>query len=99
MTKPSVALLGLGTMGAGMAANLLKAGFPLAVYNRTRAKAEPFAAAGARIATTPDDAAAGASVILSMLADDTASRSAWPVSYTHLDVYKRQRPPRDHPNE
>jgi 3-hydroxyisobutyrate dehydrogenase len=77
MTKPTIALLGLGTMGAGMAANLLKAGFPLAVYNRTRAKAEPFAAAGARIASSPADAAAGASVILSMLADDNASRAAW----------------------
>jgi 3-hydroxyisobutyrate dehydrogenase len=77
MTKPSVALLGLGTMGAGMATNLLKAGFPLAVYNRTRAKAEPFAAAGARIASGPADAAAGASVILSMLADDNASHAAW----------------------
>jgi len=77
MTKPTVALLGLGTMGAGMATNLLKAGFPLAVYNRTPAKAEPFAAAGARIATTPADAAAGASVVLSMLADDNASRAAW----------------------
>jgi 3-hydroxyisobutyrate dehydrogenase len=77
MTKPSVALLGLGTMGAGMATNLLKAGFPLAVWNRTRAKAEPFASAGARIANSPADAAAGASVILSMLADDNASRTAW----------------------
>ena len=36
--KQSVALLGVGTMGAGMAANLLKAGFPLAVWNRSRAK-------------------------------------------------------------
>ena len=36
----NVALLGLGTMGAGMAANLLKAGFSLTVYNRTAAKAQ-----------------------------------------------------------
>ena len=43
MEKISVALLGLGTMGKGMAANLLKAGFPLAVYNRTASTAEPFA--------------------------------------------------------
>lgn len=77
MTKQSVALLGLGTMGAGMAANLLKAGFPLAVYNRSRAKAEPFAAQGARLANTPADAVSGASVILSMLSDDAASRAVW----------------------
>jgi 3-hydroxyisobutyrate dehydrogenase len=77
MAKESVALLGLGTMGAGMAANLLKAGFPLAVYNRSRAKAEAFAAQGARVAATPADAARGASVIVSMLADDAASRAVW----------------------
>lgn len=77
MEKMSVALLGLGTMGSGMAANLLKAGFPLSVYNRTAAKAEPFAAQGARIAHTPAEAAKGAQLILSMLSDDYASRETW----------------------
>jgi 3-hydroxyisobutyrate dehydrogenase len=77
MEKISVALLGLGTMGNGMASNLLKAGFPLTVYNRTIAKAEPFAAQGARIAKTPAEAAKGAKLILSMLSDDDASREAW----------------------
>ena len=77
MAKDSVALMGLGTMGAGMAANLLKAGFSLTVYNRTRSKAEVFAAQGARVADTPAEAAQGASIILSMLADDAASREAW----------------------
>jgi 3-hydroxyisobutyrate dehydrogenase len=77
MAKESVALLGLGTMGAGMAANLLKAEFPLAVYNRSRAKAEAFAAQGARVGESPADAARGASVIVSMLADDAASRAVW----------------------
>lgn len=77
MTKTSVALLGLGTMGSGMAANLLKAGFPLAVYNRTAAKAEAFAQGGARLASTPADAVRGAAVVISMLADDAASRAAW----------------------
>ncbi len=77
MAKQSVALLGLGTMGAGMAANLLKAGFPLAVWNRSRTKAEVFAAQGARVAETPADAARGAGVVLSMLADDAASRAVW----------------------
>ena len=77
MTKQSVALLGLGTMGAGMAANLLKAGFPLAVWNRSRAKAEAFAEQGARVAETPADAVTGAAVIVSMLTDDAASRVVW----------------------
>jgi 3-hydroxyisobutyrate dehydrogenase len=73
----SVALLGLGTMGRGMAENLLKAGFPVAVYNRTRAKAEPFAQKGARVAESPADAAKGAQVIVAIVADDKASREAW----------------------
>jgi 3-hydroxyisobutyrate dehydrogenase len=77
MAKISVALLGLGTMGSGMATNLLKAGFPLTVYNRTAAKAEPFAQQGARIATTPADAVKGAQVIVSMMSDDKGSREAW----------------------
>jgi len=64
-------------MGRGMAANLLKAGFPLTVYNRTRAKAEPLAAQGAAIADTPADAAKSADVVISILADDDASRAAW----------------------
>jgi len=72
-----VAILGLGTMGSGMAANLLKAGFSLTVYNRTAAKAQALIDAGARFASTPAEAVEGASVILSMLADDTASREVW----------------------
>jgi 3-hydroxyisobutyrate dehydrogenase len=72
-----VAILGLGTMGGGMAANLLKADFSLAVYNRTAAKAQPLVDAGARHASTPADAAKGASVVIAMLADDGASREIW----------------------
>lgn len=75
--KMNVALLGLGIMGGGMAQNLLKAGFPLSVYNRTRAKAEPLAAQGARIAATPREAAAGAEVVIAMVGDDVASRAVW----------------------
>jgi 3-hydroxyisobutyrate dehydrogenase len=77
VSKTSVAILGLGTMGSGMAANLLKAGFPLAVYNRTLAKSEAFGHQGARVAGSPADAAKGASVVVSMLSDDSASREAW----------------------
>jgi 3-hydroxyisobutyrate dehydrogenase len=72
-----VAILGLGTMGAGMAKNLLSAGFSVTVYNRTRAKAEPLGASGARIAESATDAAQDADVIVSMLSDEAASREAW----------------------
>src|SRR5215472_15628606 len=75
--KPAVALLGLGTMGHGMAANLLKAGFPLTVWNRTKTKAEPLVKAGANVADSPAQAAKNATVVIAMLADDTASRAAW----------------------
>lgn len=72
-----VALIGLGLMGAGMGHNLLRAGVPLTVYNRTREKAAPLEEAGARVAATPREAAEGADVVLSMVADDAASRAVW----------------------
>ena len=72
-----VALLGLGAMGAGMAASWLNKGFPLTVWNRTPAKAEALAAMGARAAETPGAAAEGADVIVAMVADDAASRAVW----------------------
>jgi 3-hydroxyisobutyrate dehydrogenase len=73
----NIAVLGLGIMGGGMARNLLKAGFPLTVYNRTRAKAEPLAALGATVADSPRAAAAGADIVLAMVGDDQASRAIW----------------------
>ena len=72
-----VAVLGLGTMGTGMAKNLLKAGFAVHAYNRTRAKAEPLQALGSVIADTPADASRDADVIISILSDEDASRAAW----------------------
>src|SRR5260221_10273756 len=73
----TVAFMGLGTMGGGMARRLLGAGFPLVVWNRTAARAEPLASLGATVASSPRDAASRADVVISMLADDRASRSAW----------------------
>jgi 3-hydroxyisobutyrate dehydrogenase len=73
----NVALLGLGIMGNGMARNLLKAGFPLTIYNRTRAKAEPLAALGATVAASPREAAAEANIVIAMVGDDHASRAVW----------------------
>ena len=52
-----VALLGLGTMGAGMAANWVAKGFALSVWNRTPAKAQALASKGAKAAATPREAA------------------------------------------
>ena len=77
MSKPRVAILGLGIMGGGMAGRLLSVGFPLAVCNRSHAKAAKFAAAGAFIAASPREAAARSEVVISMVADDAASRSMW----------------------
>jgi 3-hydroxyisobutyrate dehydrogenase len=77
MSKPRVAFLGLGIMGGGMAGRLLGAGFPLTVYNRNAQKAEPLRAAGAQVAQSPRSAAADADVVISMVADDVASRALW----------------------
>lgn len=64
-------------MGAGMAGRVLAAGFPLTVYNRHRAKAEPFANSGAKVAATPREAAAQADIVIGMVADDAVSRAIW----------------------
>lgn len=77
MTKMKVAVLGLGIMGSGMARQLLAAGFDVAVWNRSREKAEALGEAGARIAETPADAAGDAAVIVAMLANDSVSRDIW----------------------
>jgi 3-hydroxyisobutyrate dehydrogenase-like beta-hydroxyacid dehydrogenase len=66
-----VGFIGLGRMGAAMAANLLRAGHEVAVWNRSPDKADPLVAAGARRATSPHDAAGG-EVVMTMLADDAA---------------------------
>ena len=73
----SITFLGLGTMGGGMAARLVGAGFDITVWNRRRERAGAFAARGARVAASPREAAADANVIFSMVADDAASRAVW----------------------
>jgi 3-hydroxyisobutyrate dehydrogenase len=75
-TPPTVALLGTGIMGAGMARSMLAAGLPLRVWNRTREKAEPLGAEGAVVADTPSEAARGADVIVTMLLDAVAVEGA-----------------------
>lgn len=73
----SIAFLGLGTMGGGMAARLAGAGWPVTVWNRHRSRADAIVARGARAAATPREAATGADIVISMVADDEASRSVW----------------------
>jgi len=80
-----IALLGLGAMGGGMAANWLKKRFPLTIWNRTASKTERHAAEGALVARSPREAAQGADVIVSMVADDHASREVWFGSSGALD--------------
>ncbi len=77
MNKPRIAFLGLGIMGGGMARQLLKNNFPLAVFNRNAEKSKPFAAEGAQVGNSPREAAVNADVIISMVADDNAARAMW----------------------
>jgi len=77
MSKPRVAILGLGIMGGGMASRLLSMEFPVTVYNRTREKAQKYTPSGAFVADTPREASARAEVVIAMVADDAASRGVW----------------------
>lgn len=70
-----VAVLGAGgTMGLPMARNLARAGLEVRAWNRSREKAEPLAEDGAVVASTPAEAAAGAGIIVTVLADADAVR-------------------------
>jgi 3-hydroxyisobutyrate dehydrogenase len=72
-----VAFIGLGRMGHGMAGRYLDAGFTLAVWNRSHAKAADLIARGARWAASPADAADAADAVVTMVADDEASHAVW----------------------
>jgi 3-hydroxyisobutyrate dehydrogenase len=64
-----VAFIGMGTMGAPMARNILKAGHEVVVHNRTRERELPLVEAGALRAETPGDAAAGVDIIITCVSD------------------------------
>jgi 3-hydroxyisobutyrate dehydrogenase-like beta-hydroxyacid dehydrogenase len=68
----SVAAIGLGRMGSGIARNIQKSGCRLTVYNRTAEKAQPLVAAGATLAHTPFEAAASAEFVITNLMDDAS---------------------------
>lgn len=68
----SVACVGLGRMGSGIARNIQNAGFGLTVYNRTTEKMKPLVEAGATAASTPREAAAAADIVVTNLMDDAS---------------------------
>jgi len=72
-----VVFIGLGRMGHGMAGRYIEAGFDVTLWNRSRAKAEDLIARGAHFATSPADAAIDADAVVTMVADDEASRAVW----------------------
>ena len=68
----TISYLGLGTMGSGMASNLLKAGYKLTVWNRSAEKCEPFARKGARVAESPADAVRDVDLVVYCLSNEEA---------------------------
>jgi 3-hydroxyisobutyrate dehydrogenase-like beta-hydroxyacid dehydrogenase len=70
--KPTVGLIGLGLMGKPMGRNLLNAGFPLVVWNRTAARAEDLVGEGAKLAANPRETAAAADVLITIVSDPPA---------------------------
>jgi 3-hydroxyisobutyrate dehydrogenase len=73
---PVVAFLGTGRMGAPMAANLARAGFGVRAWNRTASRARPLTADGAVTVSSPAEAASGAAIVITMLADGPATEQA-----------------------
>ena len=87
-SKTAVAVLGTGTMGTPIARNLLAAGFPVSVWNRTAAHAAPLADDGARLASSPADAAKDADIVLTMVANGAAVSEAMSGSEEALEAMR-----------
>ncbi|MGD9038764.1 MAG: NAD(P)-dependent oxidoreductase [Desulfobacteraceae bacterium] len=68
--KQKIGWIGLGKMGIPMSSNLVKAGYPVTVYNRTAEKTKELSDQGAQVADSPKAAAEGQDVIISMISDD-----------------------------
>ncbi|KPK25329.1 MAG: hypothetical protein AMK69_14620 [Nitrospira bacterium SG8_3] len=68
--KQKIGFIGMGKMGIPMSSNLVKAGYPVTVYNRTREKTKALADLGAAVADCPKVAAEGQDMIISMISDD-----------------------------
>lgn len=72
-----VGFIGLGVMGVGMASNLLRKGYEVAVYNRTPGKAESLLALGAKELDSPASVAAASDVVITMISNDAAIREVY----------------------
>lgn len=70
--KPAVGFIGLGLMGRPMSLNLLKAGYPLTVWNRTASRADELVASGAKLASSPGEVAAASDFLITMVSDPPA---------------------------
>lgn len=77
MLTQAIAILGTGAMGSRVASNLLDAGYSVIVWNRSSAAIKPLAIQGATVASTPRQATERASVVISMLTDNEASKAVW----------------------
>jgi len=87
--KPTIGFIGLGLMGKPMARNLLKAGFPLVVWNRTAAKADDLVREGAKLAANPREAAAQVDVLLTIVSDPPALEDVLWGAHGALDGLRR----------
>lgn len=76
-SRPSVAILGVGTMGTGMAHRLLSQNGKVTVYSRKPEKRQEFEKAGASTADSPSKAVENADVVITIVSDDAASREVW----------------------
>ncbi|WP_410513899.1 NAD(P)-dependent oxidoreductase [Paenibacillus sp. BR2-3] len=83
-----IGFIGLGTMGAPMASNLLRGGFQVTVYNRTASKCEPLVKEGAQTAPTPRAAAEGKDIIITMISNDDSIREVFYGQDGILDTLK-----------
>jgi 3-hydroxyisobutyrate dehydrogenase len=70
--KQKIGWIGLGKMGVPMSKNLIKKGYPLTVYNRTKEKTKELASEGAKVADSPKELASVSDVVISMISDDPA---------------------------
>ncbi len=75
MSETKVGLIGLGIMGKPMARNLLKAGFPVTVYNRTRPRADELRGLGASVADSPRGVAAQSEIVVTIVSDSPDVRA------------------------
>jgi 3-hydroxyisobutyrate dehydrogenase-like beta-hydroxyacid dehydrogenase len=87
--KQKIGWIGLGKMGVPMSTNLIKAGYPVTVYNRTKEKSKELADQGAQVADSAKALAEGQDVVISMIADDSALEA---ISYGPSGAFEGAKP-------